>query len=216
MVEAHERYISEGEGVQRAAIEEHVAAIEAVHLVPESIHRVVVRVGETGPDHSSKAIPGRHDTRISSPDGMIVSEEIVLCARMLDEFNSTTHEIGHSLDLHALGGRLSATDKLRDCWFSMQDESKGWRDAVRGSAAFDLLSTAPGMDPAKQGYYLLPLELWARAYEQWIATRSGNADLSAKIRRRRDDVPGLYWEGEDFEPVGAALEALFATRGLVK
>lgn len=137
----------------------------------------------------------------------------MLCAEMLAEFNSTTHEIGHSLDLHALGGRLSATDKLRDRWFSMQDYSKDWRDAVRASAAFDLLSTASGMDPRKQGYYLLPLELWARAYEQWIATKSANEDLGGKIERRLADVPGLYWESEDFEPVGAALEALFVTRG---
>ena len=189
MVQARERYISEGQDAQRTAIEGHIAAIEAVHLVPESIHRVAVRVGAHGPDHSSKAIPGRHDTKISSPDGTIVSEEIVLCAEMLAEFNSTTHEIGHSLDLHALGGRLSATDKLRDRWFSMQDESKGWRDAVRASAAFDLLSTATGMDPRKQGYYLLPLELWARAYEQWIATRSGNADLSARSSAAAQTFP---------------------------
>jgi hypothetical protein len=215
VVEAHERYISEGGAAERAAIDDHISAIASVHRVPAVINPVPVKVGETAPEHSTKSIPGKHDTKISSPDGMIVAEQIVLCAEMLGEFNSTTHEIGHSLDLHALGGRLSATDKLTDRWFSMQGESGSWRKAVRESAAFDVLSTA-GIDLAKQAYYLLPLELWARSYEQWIAIRSGNADLGAKIRRRRDDVSGLYWEEQDFEPVGAALEALFATRGLVK
>lgn len=216
MVEAAERYISEGDCVQRAAIDGHIAAIASVHKVPASIHRVPVKVGETAPEYSTKSIPGKHHTKISSPDGTIVVEEIILCAETLGDFNSTTHEIGHSLDLHALGGRLSASDKLIDRWFSMQSYSKPWRDAIRASAAFDILSTARGVDPDKQGYYLLPLELWARSYEQWIAACSGNEDLSAKIERRRGDVPGLYWEAEDFKPVGAALEELFATRGLVK
>lgn len=215
MVEAHERYISEGGDAEKAAIDGQIAAIASVHLVPASIHRVPVRIGETGPEHSSKSIPGKHHTKISSPDGTIAVEEIILCEEMLAEFNSTTHEIGHSLDLHALGGRLSATDKLTDRWFSVQSETRDWRRAVQRSAAFDLLSTSP-IDMAKQAYYLLPLELWARSYEQWIATRSGDGDLTGKIRRRHADVPGLYWEEEDFAAVGVALEALFVTRGLVK
>ncbi|MBK5218917.1 MAG: hypothetical protein JJE35_03910 [Thermoleophilia bacterium] len=215
MVEAHERYISEGSAEEKAAIDGHIAAIERVHLVPASIAPVAVRTGETGPEHSTVSIPGKHDTKISSPDGAIVVEEIVLCPQMLEDFNSTTHEIGHSLDLNALGGRLSATDKLTDHWFSAQPETQEWRRAVQRSVAFDRLSTAR-IDMEKQAYYLLPVELWARSYEQWIATRSGDRDLREKIERRRADVPGLYWEEGEFGPVGEALEALFVTRGLVK
>lgn len=67
-------------------------------------------------------------------------------------------------------------------------------------------------------YLLTPQELWARSYAQFIATRSGNADLQRQLDRLRERPArafyyGEQWEDVDFLPIMAEVEALFRHLG---
>jgi hypothetical protein len=217
VVEACERYISEGSVAEKAAIDSHIQAIESVHHVPASLPEVCVYVDDPTPGHLGDGVPGKHLVKIHSPEGMVASEEIILNRAWVFDVNSTVHEIGHSLDLHALGGTPAPAEILVDRWFSSHSEAERWYAAVSDSEAFKQLAAQEGgVAPEAMAYWLDLRELWARSYEQWIAQRSGHTELGAKIARRRKELPGLYWQERDFTTIAAAIEELFATRGLVK
>jgi hypothetical protein len=62
------------------------------------------------------------------------------------------------------------------------------------------------------------VELWARSYSQYIATRSGDPDLLKGIDMQRD--PGrlykdFHWSDEDFAPIAAAIDAMFKKLGWI-
>lgn len=83
-----------------------------------------------------------------------------------------------------------------------------WRNAVRGTDAYAEVTQHGSL------YAKSTVELLARSYEQYIALRSGDAVLAAKIERRRQDASFLYWSDEDFAPVAEAFDRLLITRGL--
>jgi hypothetical protein len=66
--------------------------------------------------------------------------------------------------------------------------------------------------------YLLDLpEIWARAYAQYIAIRSGNAALGRALAAVRSDPdmlhPGVHWTDADFTPIATAIDDLFKEVG---
>lgn len=54
-------------------------------------------------------------------------------------------------------------------------------------------------------------EVWARAYEQFVATRSGQLE---HFRSQPGWDEGKHWSEADFEPIGQAMDKLFADKGL--
>jgi hypothetical protein len=56
-------------------------------------------------------------------------------------------------------------------------------------------------------------EFWARAYAQYIGTRSGNAALLAELSAMRQGVYPLVWDDDDFEPIAAAIDGLLREKG---
>lgn len=61
-------------------------------------------------------------------------------------------------------------------------------------------------------YYLRPREMFARAYAQYIALRSGDEVMLDQILRRKADFPGTQWDDADFGPVAKAFDELFTAR----
>jgi hypothetical protein len=129
------------------------------------------------------------------------------------------HEAGHVVDLHSLGGSsafASASDALFD----------GWRRAVEQTHALQmLLSLVPSLvDPDKARYVrylLLPEEVWARSYAQYIVTRSAIPELRLQLDTMRQRPPGqtLYiprqWEDGDFSSVATEIDRMFERRGWI-
>jgi hypothetical protein len=63
-------------------------------------------------------------------------------------------------------------------------------------------------------YYLRPREIWARAYAQWIAVRSGDRTLLNQVKKlSASHYSWRVWEEKDFEPVAREIDAMFEKRG---
>jgi hypothetical protein len=57
-------------------------------------------------------------------------------------------------------------------------------------------------------------ETWARAYAQYVATRSSNPVLKAELVKAQEKIGyPQQWSDEDFTPVADAIDNLFKTMG---
>ena len=63
-------------------------------------------------------------------------------------------------------------------------------------------------------------EIWARAYVQYIAQKSGNPELLAALHAKRDTPVGQmlnrYWSDENFRPVAKGFDDLFRSKGWLR
>lgn len=168
--------------------------------------------------------PGRHQILMSAE------------GRQLHPHLTLWHEVGHWLDVLALSatpGRLASGANHPDL--------RAWRDAVERSDAIRTMRqwlheprwiTGPdgrlAPNPRRPthtenghiAYLLTPEEMFARAYAQWIATRSQHAAGLTELARVLDvaqtdpyDPYRRQWSDDDFAPIAAALDRLFALRG---
>jgi len=128
--------------------------------------------------------------------------------------NSGFHETGHFLDLAALG---SAGTMASESHPDLQE----WRNAVAATKAIQAITAARrvAVQPGHRKYlnYLLePREIFARSYAQFIAEKSGRADLlkELQILRTNPFMPDTFqWTEADFVPVKKALEDVFRKKG---
>lgn len=154
---------------------------------------------------------------------------------------TTTHEFGHYLDHQAnLVGqneRVSAAgsfvrsgsgtraafgtspvgrqDPLMQAFFDAVDASPTKRALVE--ARQDRSLTRHGREHAQ--YLDTKVEVWARAYHQWIATRSGSERMLGEIiRTRAKGGTSLLsqWGDDEFGPIAEALDAIFRNKGLLR
>jgi hypothetical protein len=144
---------------------------------------------------------------------------------------SLLHEIGHFLDLAALGVGNQFGTRVNS---ALED----WSRAVAGSSAFQVLrdvgrrGSADMFDPDANprrvpitqrerdfiDEWLQPEELWARSYAQFIATHVGLPVFIAGLESFRVRVPGtvyypLQWDDEDFAEIAKAIDILCGTIG---
>lgn len=64
-------------------------------------------------------------------------------------------------------------------------------------------------------YLMREDEVWARAYSQYVATRSSSAVLKTELEKERG-LAGSYprqWSDEDFAPVAASIDKIFKVMG---
>lgn len=120
---------------------------------------------------------------------------------------TAAHETGHFLDHQTLG--------LRGEFASVKHpDLQGFRDAVHGSAAVAQIKKLPRW---KQDYFLEGYELWARAYAQYIAKKSGDPLLVAQLAKiRGGNQPWRQWSEEDFAPIQTAIDDVFKKKGWLK
>jgi len=203
--------VSGGSQQMRNLVVDQLAAIDAVHRFPRSMPRVPI---EIRPELRSEGAEAFGQWEAEVVDGALVNEKIRLSAKALRRkppITPTVHEIGHSLDAHGFGDGVPIetilTSRGRDLYSSTAVMSE-WRAAVTSSLAYERLVVNGN------GYRESINELLARSYEQYIATRSGNAALLAKIAQRKSEEPDMYWSDAEFEPIGEAFDRFFATRGL--
>jgi SPP1 gp7 family putative phage head morphogenesis protein len=135
------------------------------------------------------------------------------------------HEIGHWLDHSAFGGQR---------WASKSDLMADWRKACSESKAIqqveELLKTPSieventsgekvrvVIDRSHVRYLLQTQEIWARAYAQYITTRSGDERLVKQLQAVRGNQTNPYrirqWDDDDFEPIAKAIDAIMEAQG---
>ena len=144
---------------------------------------------------------------------------------------STLHEVGHFLDYSGLSGGIG---DFASAGITNDMHIRRWGNAALKSEAIktirdyrkrlrDQVPNAKDRTPLQQknldysDYLLDTPEVFARSYAQWVATRSGNDYILGQLRekqaRARTSKGKDVWEDADFEPIGAALDALFEARG---
>jgi hypothetical protein len=209
------------EGVNRA-----IAAIEGVHGVGATKLPKLLVISEWDPD-----IKGGYYS-----DGRVALQIGVTSSKGPDSPQALifAHETGHFLDHVAIPGRPD--DKARER--GVTPEMDAVLDAARASRATSTIAsrravgyvTVPTPDGGSVDYdvsrkyinYLLDdAEIWARAYAQYIAIRSGDSVMKAQLDRERDRsvanvVFPRHWEDDDFAPIAARIDALFLKLGWIK
>ncbi len=193
---------------QRELVVDQLGAIESVHKLPRDLPKTPIRI-EPIPSNQATHPYGRFS--ISATRQRITDTVIQLDPRALSQsppITSTVHEVGHLLDAVGMGDGLDFDLLLADQYTSAGPAFSEWKAAVTSSHAFRILSRTG------TSYEQEIAELFARSYEQYIATRSGNAALLAKIAARRRQKTELYWDDADFTAIAEAFDRLLTTRGL--
>ncbi|MEO3974364.1 hypothetical protein [Streptomyces sp. CAU 1734] len=115
---------------------------------------------------------------------------------------TVVHELGHLLDLSALGDSMTRllSDELNPAHMQPTHPLAGWFWAVMQTRAYASLrdqaastddvwavfekdGTTYHFKPSEAPYFIQPRELFGRAYAQWIALRSGDPVLLAQLDR---------------------------------
>lgn len=185
----------------------------------KEVERVLAIIDRVHRDGELDAMPV--DGRVSSGSlGTYFSLEKRLAVKTKGDWIGLTfaHEVGHALDHQALEparpgfstrGGMPAGSVLAD-----------WKAAVESSDAIKTLRdrlAGTGYRSGKYLRYLLdPVEIWARAYAQYIAEKSGDAVLLQNVRISSAGYPGKQWTEADFAPIRAAMDALFQKLGWIK
>lgn len=132
------------------------------------------------------------------------------------------HEIGHFLDLSALDAKWSST--------RTGTEAQSVINAARNSdwvknvwtrvSEFNSRSSSDTMpisiDSRYVRYLLETKEIWARAYAQYVATKSGNETLLEQLRKLQTAKFPSQWSDDDFLPIMAEFDRLFTKKGWIE
>ncbi len=198
------------EATYQALVDRTMEAIGRVHQVPDSAARVVVSglLGRAKPGQLGAYYPSLNRIGLAVP-GRVPTTLI--------------HEFGHYLDAQAFGvldrRQGVATGHWRTAFQSYRTASSpAWQelwDAVKATEHYRWWR-APQRDADARRYMTMPEELFARAYEQWIALRlpaahPSKAALTRYVQER--EAQGWLWSDADFERVAAAMDAIFRERG---
>ncbi|HTJ78526.1 MAG TPA: phage minor head protein [Rariglobus sp.] len=140
---------------------------------------------------------------------------IALAAKAPQKLMTMTHEVGHFIDHQALDAAGI---------FASQESPllAGWRHAVEHSQPIALLrqKLAAAHEPLRTHleYLLRGREIWARAYAQYIATRTGDAAMLAELEAMRSQAGYgnlVTWTEADFAPIAKEIDLVFKQKGWI-
>jgi SPP1 gp7 family putative phage head morphogenesis protein len=118
---------------------------------------------------------------------------------------STIHEISHYIHRE-----LMESEKFKP----IVDMIKGSNSYKKLKKAYNAISSGPARDYLK--YLVRDNELFVRAMEQYISTRSINPELRAEFFRKRREFPSNFWVDSDFEKIYIEIERIFKILGWLK
>lgn len=192
-------------------------------------------IGKVHGDGELPTLLLRHDQAVDY--GRITAQDGPL--RILIDFTDPhhrthiIHEVGHWLDWYALNpqGKGFASEIAED---TVDHPMRPLMQAIRKSKAVKHLQRIADLevkpkDPKGnaidlidselyyiQDYLLLPRELHARAYTQYIVEKSGNKELMRSIvtwdRRMFNGDMRRHWDPKDFAPIRTAFDELFKSK----
>ena len=191
----------------KSQIEMALQEIGLLHRVPKRVHAHVAQ-------NAKRNEQGSYDPKTT---------RIEISRHATDPLGTFVHEYGHLVDdlaLHPLrneyGSRydLDYTPLLTACF-----DSRPVREMVQ------IAKSMKGRLLRADTFYLKvvcrPQEVFARAYAQWICSRSFNLLLQLSLQRRitaRVQIAGrflrLQWEPDEFADIMAEMERLFHIKGL--
>ena len=208
--------------IANQAISEGIKSIEKVHTVPHDLFKIPIHVtGSLGKGHGSDAAGGYYPSGRwgwSSNSTIDVNKHTAWPAATL------VHEYGHFLDHHLWGSVTEHSTFSRSMGTARKNpDLKPLMMAIYRSKAGRQLQNAYSQVEkehlATVKYFLNPSEMFARAYTQWIALRSGNQKLRSEVSQMSSEWRefGLHtqWEKQDFRLIAKEFDRLFTRRGLI-
>lgn len=132
--------------------------------------------------------------------------------------NSIVHEYGHYIDKnllspHGPGFWESAPNNsgVLDDFFAAAEKSPTIQGIKTGE--FKLLQG----DPKTTDYMLDRKEIWARAFDQYISTKSGNMDMLHRFKQTQNDplMRFEYWQDAEFAPIAAEIDKVLSKANLL-
>ena len=135
---------------------------------------------------------------------------------------SLLHEIGHLLDWQSIPKPVPGNRNFNEAPLFYD-----WLDAVLDSGNVQRLISlrdqqTEGADTHEEINYLLrPEELWARAYTQYIARKSGLEALNQQISAgNHATLNGIlyvpFWPSDQFRPIETTMDVIFQNQGWTK
>jgi hypothetical protein len=200
-------------------IDHALESIGKVHAVPKNLLKIPIKV--TG--------------SLGGANGMywtVPPHEINVSKYAFGPASTAAHEYGHFLDHHLFGsGKPNLTgmgtlSRVKNPSGPMESaELHPLMAAIYKSHAVKKLvekhddNEAHGRSTEHAMYLLMPPELFARAYAQWIGQKS-SAQIRNEVRAYGDGWRryGYHaqWEDKDFEPIAKEFDRLFAGRRLLR
>ena len=138
---------------------------------------------------------------------------------------TTLHEIGHFLDLEGFGkkGFFSSKQSLEilDDWFAAVRKSKAIKSLEKMKQERKYKGIHLSVKQMKFVNYLLyEHEIWARAYAQYIATKSGDVTTKEQVQLKRTSGGDIWlsqqWSDSDFKPIMEEMDRIFKKLGWIK
>lgn len=133
------------------------------------------------------------------------------------------HEIGHFLDHRGFGleHMWSSTGRVFNGGVvAIAKQSKWYKEVWQRFEEVNVRSMAELLKieiPREYVDYLLdPREMFARAYAQYIAVKSGNKELLKQLKDLQASTFSVQWTDDDFEPILTALDQLFTAKGWIQ
>lgn len=192
-------------------------AADNIALSTEGDHQATTMAHEVG--HWLDHIPLHTDSAIVKP----ITRRV--------QYMSTRAALKEPNGYTALGVNRSDAGDVSPAW-------QAWWKAISNSAEIKELNDrernhkggsriggrVQGGNLSYAGYMLQPHEQWARAYAQYIATRSGDAKMQTEIKdlvslrgNKDNDLQGFsQWTPQEFEPIAKAIDAIIAEKGWSK
>lgn len=209
-------------GKANKGVDHTLEAIGKVHEIPSNLTKVPVKVtgylGGANGMYWFRHPSGRSEINVSKYAAWPAS--------------TLAHEYGHFLDHHLFGNgkpRLDGAGTLRNLNKANKNaeatELRGLMNAIyRSDAAKKLVAkhnerARDGLNTDFARYMLMPPELFARAYAQWIGTKTSPQIRNEVAMYGADCQRHGYhaqWTDEDFKPIHAEFDRLFAGRNLLR
>lgn len=157
----------------------------------------------------TQASLGKFQYRIS---GRVFSADSILIRGTGDwPALTTVHEVGHFLDLEGIGAKGKFAT-MGDADMAKVLAAADQTSAIQGLRA-QLASTTSAAVRRRLEYLLTPQEIWARAYAQFIASRSGYPALAQQLDVAFKNEKFYQWAPDDYVPIADAIQVMFKTLG---
>lgn len=168
--------------------------------------------------HSTQLGAFRHNTVTHQPHDILLSE---LGAH---KESTIVHEIGHYLDFETIGtrGEMSSAkpnSELKDVLKAAKNTTAIKKiEGILANSKYEFDGIVHIVDMYDEDYlkYLKSeTEIWARAYTQFIAKRSGNKKMTDAIANTLTRKFPTQWDDKDFEDLEKEIEKLFVKKGWI-
>jgi SPP1 gp7 family putative phage head morphogenesis protein len=152
---------------------------------------------------------GEYSARAILSQRRVLSSEIKISSRANNRSATFVHEYGHYMDTELLNIGTQA--------IGAESELAAWLNVVKGTRNYAEIRES-SLSATNKAYFLGADELFARAFAQYVARKTGRTKLMQEVRMAWDWVERRHgvmpqWTDADFAPIEAALDDLFRKRG---